>query len=222
MHNIGKSPEEVDLQEYIQFDDVEYLKGIMEVAQKTNNPTLRKLAIMSLPPKKRIQDFYFGLMVSPEQIDEEGNIKYKNEPDENFIKSLEELPDSQTEYERNCLTLNNNDSQNIDSVIQDVKLALGIENDDLERLGIFSWNCRVTLYKNKQGEETYVKGKDGKIYEYSVHPERKAPLQEENVPGFCILIPVLEANGYDQEQIGEVKKIIEDRNKQIEGEEQSQ
>ncbi len=222
LHNMSKKPEEIDLQEYIQFNDVEYLKGIMEVVDKTKNPILRKLAMMSLPPREKAQDFYFGLMLSTEQVDENGNRKYTNESDEEFIRKLGKLPDSKVEYEQNCLTLNNNDLQNINSVIQELKSILGIKDEELEKLGIFSWNSTITSYKNKPGEETYVKGKDGKIYEYSVHPERKAPLQKENVAGFCVLIPILEECGYDKQQIDEVRKTIEENNKQVETEEPNQ
>lgn len=218
LHNTGKKSEEIDLQEYIKFNDVEYIKGIMEVVDKTKNPTLRKLAIMSLPPKDKVKDFYFGLMVSTEQVDENGNRKYTNESDEEFIRRLGKLPDSKAEYEQNCLTLNNNSLKNINSIIQELKSVLTIDDEDLEKLGIFSWNYVIASYKNKLGEETYVKGKDGKIYEYSVHPERRALLQKEEVYGFCILMPILETKGYSKEQIDKVRKIIEDRNKQLETE----
>ena len=147
LNNTGKNPEEIDLQEYIYFNDVEYLKGIIEVVDRTKNPTLRKLAIMSLPPRDKIQDFYLGLMVSTEQVDEKGNRKYTNESDEEFIRRLGELPDSKTEYEQNCLTLNNNNAQNIHSVIQEIKAALGIRDEELEEVGIISWNYTIISYK---------------------------------------------------------------------------
>lgn len=218
LHNTNKKPEEIDLQEYIKFNDVEYIKGIMEVAYRTKNPTLRKLALMSLPPRDKIEDIYLGIMVSMDNVNENRNKKYTNKSDEEFIIRLRELPDSKAEYEQNCLTLNNNDLQNINSVIQEIKSVLEIKDEDLEKLGILSWNYVITSYKNKLEEETYVKGKDGKIYEYSVHPERRVPLQKEEVYGFCILIPILETKGYSKEQIDKVRKIIEDKNKQLETE----
>ena len=219
IHNMGKKPEEIDLQEYIKFNDVEYLKGIMEVADKTQNPALRKLALMSLPPRKKLEDFYYGLMVSVEQIDEEGNRKYTNESDENFVKRLVQLGDSEQEYQENCLTLNNNSIENIEAVLQELKSTLQIKDKNLEAVGIFSWTLKNSSYKNKPGEETYVKGKDGKIYEYSKHPERKAPIIQEDMPGFCLMVPMLEANGYSKEQIDKAREIIKTHNKQIQQEE---
>ena len=221
-NNTGKKPEEIDLEEYIQFNDVEFLKRIMEVAEKTKDPILRKLAMMSLPTKSKAKDIYYGLMISEEQVDEDGYRAYTNESDEEFIRRLEQLPDSDTEYEQNCLTLNNNSSQNINEVIQRIKLSLGIDAEDLEKLGIFSWNYRLSLYKNKLGEETYIYGENGEIYEYSAHPGRRVELQQEDVPGFCILIPILEANGYEKEKIDEVRKIIEENNKQFQTDEPCQ
>lgn len=69
-HNIDKKVDEVDLQEYVGFNDIEFLKGIMEVADKTQDSVLRKLALMSLPSRDKFTYFYYGAMVSIEQADE--------------------------------------------------------------------------------------------------------------------------------------------------------
>lgn len=219
LHNKDKQPEEIDLQEYISFDDVEYLKGIIEVIDKTKNPTLRKLAIMSVPPRDKVIDFYFGLMVSEEQVDKNGNREYTNLSDEEFINRLfGKIPDSKAEYEQDCLILENNELDNINSIKQQLQDVLDVQEKDLEKVGIYSWDSTITSYKNKPGEETYVKGEDDKVYEYSVHPKRKAPIQKEDIHGFCILVPILESNGYNKDQITEIRRLIlenNERNKAI-------
>ena len=105
-HNIGKKPEEVDLDEYIMYDDVEYLKGIMEVAERTQDPILKELALLSLPSGEKADEFYYGLMVSKEQVDEDGNRKYKSESDEEFIRKLYKLEDNKKRYQSNCIASN--------------------------------------------------------------------------------------------------------------------
>lgn len=210
LHNMNKKPEEIDLQEYISFNDVEYLKGIVEVLDKTQDPCLRKFAIMSLPPKEKILDFYYGLMISPEQVRD-----YK---DSDFFMRLEYLPDSESEYRQNCLVLHDCSRQNIQSVTEKIKSALGVSDENLEDLGIFTWKNTVSTYKKKSGEETFVKGADGKVYEYSVHPERRAPLISEDVNGFCVLVPILESKGFSKESIDSVRSIMTD-NKDINSDE---
>lgn len=202
LHNMNKKPEEIDLQEYISFNDVEYLKGIVEVLDKTQDPCLRKFAIMSLPPKEKILDFYYGLMISPEQVRD-----YK---DNDFFMRLEYLPDSESEYRQNCLVLHDCSRKNIQSVTEKIKSALGVSDENLEDLGIFTWKNTVSTYKKKSGEETFVKGADGKVYEYSVHPERRAPLISEDVNGFCVLVPILESKGFSKKSIDDVRSIMTD------------
>lgn len=210
LHNMNKKPEEIDLQEYISFNDVEYLKGIVEVLDKTQDPCLRKFAIMSLPPKEKILDFYYGLMISPEQVRD-----YK---DNDFFMRLEYLPDSESEYRQNCLVLHDCSRKNIQSVTEKIKSALGVSDENLEDLGIFTWENTVSTYKKKSGEETFIKGADGKVYEYSVHPERRTPLISEDVNGFCVLVPILESKGFSKESIDSVRSIMTD-NKDINSDE---
>lgn len=202
LHNMNKKPEEIDLQEYISFNDVEYLKGIVEVLDKTQDPCLRKFAIMSLPPKEKILDFYYGLMISPEQVRD-----YK---DNDFFMRLEYLPDSESEYRQNCLVLHDCSRKNIQSVTEKIKSALSVSDENLEDLGIFTWKNTVSTYKKKRGEETFVKGADGEVYEYSVHPERRAPLISEDVNGFCVLVPILESKGFSKKSIDDVRSIMTD------------
>ena len=202
LHNMNKKPEEIDLQEYISFNDVEYLKEIVEVLDKTQDPCLRKFAIMSLPPKEKILDFYYGLMISPEQVRD-----YK---DNDFFMRLEYLPDSESEYRQNCLVLHDCSRKNIQSVTEKIKSALGVSDENLEDLGIFTWKNTVSTYKKKSGEETFVKGADGEVYEYSVHPERRTPLISEDVNGFCVLVPILESKGFSKKSIDDVRSIMTD------------
>lgn len=215
IHNMSKKPEEIDLKEYVSFDDVEYLKGNIDVYKNTQDPILKKLAIMSLPPQDRISGFYYGLMVSEEQVDENGNRVYTNESDENFIADLYNLPDSKEEYEKNTVLLTNPSPNEIQEITDKLKNLLQINTEDLEKLGIISWKNRDISYKSVPGKEVYVKDKTGKIFEYSKHPERKNPIFDETSYGFCLLAPLLEANGYSTEKIDLAKSIVRSYDKKI-------
>ena len=213
IHNIGKTPDEIDLAEYVAFDDVEYLKGIISVYKTTSDPVLKKLALMSLPPRNTIEEFYLGLMISDEQVDENGNRAYTNESDEEFIQDLLSLPDSKAEYNESCILLNSPSAQDIDEITQKLRKLLNITTDDLESIGIISWKDRDISYKAIPGKEVYVKDSAGKIYEYSKHPERKMPIFDETTYGFCLLTPLLEGNGFSPEQVSLAKSIMLSYNK---------
>lgn len=219
MNNMGKRPEEVDLDEYIEFNDVEYLKGIIEVLDKTQNPVLRKLALMSLPPKSQVRDIYYGLMVSTEQVDANGERVNMVDTDDEFVRRLFELEGAKEEYDRSCLCITSGKKEDVDSFLENVKRELGQEftAEQLEDLGIYSWNPSVVAYKNKPGEETYVRGRDGKVYEYSKHPDRDISVLElkGSVPGCCVLLPVLEARGIEPEKIKRIKEMCLEVSKDI-------
>lgn len=214
-HNMNKKPEEIDLQEYICYDDIEFLKGIIEVSENTADPILKKLALLSLPPREAIDDIFWGLMISIEQIDEDRNRAYTNESDEQFIKKLELLPDLKREYEENITMLNSDNPNDVEAIKKEIKAQLQVPDEILEKLGVMFWESKVATYRNKEGEETYVKDEDGKIYEYSEHPKRKAPIQEKTISGFFLLVPLLEANGYSNEKINQLRDTVENYNKKL-------
>ena len=196
------------------YDDVEYLKGIMEVAENTQDPILRELALLSLPSGEKADDFYYGLMVSTEQVDGNGNRKYKSESDEEFIRKLYQLEDNRKRYQSSCVVLQSDRQVDVEQVINKIKSTLNLQgNEDLEGLGIISWKNKITSYKNKKGEEVYVRGEDGKIYEYSQHPQRNHEITEITTSGFCLLTTMLRAKGYDEEQIRQAIDIVNEYNK---------
>lgn len=216
-HNIDKKVDEVDLQEYVGFNDIEFLKGIMEVADKTQDSVLRKLALMSLPSRDKFTYFYYGAMVSIEQVDEKGNRKRNSKSDEDFIaRFMQQSDEVKKIYEDNCIPLRSSKKEDVETVVEQIKGILKLKDDDLEKQGIISWKNHIASYKDKNGEETYVRAKDGNIYEYSQLPDRKEPILETDVHGFCLLIPLLEEKGYSNEEIMKVKSYIEEYNRRLE------
>lgn len=212
MNNMGKSADEVDLDEYISFNDVEFMKGIIEVLDNTKDPILRRLALMSLPPKSQVPDVCQGLMVSVEQSDENGDRVNMTDSDDEFIRRLYEIEGVEEEFDRSFLAITSGKGKDVNAFLDKVKKELGLldgTTEELEEMGIYSWNPSVVAYKNKPGEETYVRGRDGKIYEYSKHPEvdKEVLGMKGSVPGCSILLPMLEARGIEPEKINRIKEI---------------
>lgn len=207
LHNMNKKPEEIELEEYIAYDDIEYMKGILEVALKTKNPLLKKLAMLSLPPRKSLPEIHKCLMVSLKEVGTHEYLDYTTKSDELFVGAMLHLEDTEKVYEDECLCSTISDKNKINGFIESVKRELGLTDEQLEENGIYKWDPKVVSYKNKSGEETYVKGRDGLIYEYSNHPDRKAPILTESVPGCLVLLPVLESKGYSKEKIDRIREI---------------
>ena len=214
-HNINKTPEEVDLQEYVSYDDVEFMKGMIEVSEQTKDPILQKLALLSLPSQETVENIFYGLMISSEQVDEEGNRKNTGESDEIFIQKLIAMKEKKNLYQEYVTILNSSHTEDISIVKEKLKQQLQISDEELEKIGIISWQKKVASYKQKPGEEIYIKDEEGKVYEYTDYPKRKSSIQEETVAALFILTPLLEANGYSNQQIEQIRAIVEEYNRHL-------
>ena len=124
-------------------------------------------------------------MVSVEQLDADGNV-ILSERDKKLFKDLIDIREkvgNKDFAEESFETIKCKNKEELDAYISKIKKITGIEQDeDLDKIGIFFDISRNSTYKNKKGEEIYLEGEDGKVYEYSTHPERKQPIENfENV-----------------------------------------
>ena len=62
-HNYNKRPEEIDLDEYIHYNDIEFLKGIFEVYDKTTDERLKDLARVCIPDSESYYALYYGCLL---------------------------------------------------------------------------------------------------------------------------------------------------------------
>lgn len=165
-------PEDVDLKEYMKFDDIEYLRGIVEVYKNTKNERLKKLSLCCIPRNETLDYLYYGAMVSVEQLDDDGNV-ILSERDKKLFKDIIDIREkvgNNDFAEESFETIKCKNKEELDAYISKIKKITGIEQDeDLDKIGIFFDISRNSTYKNKKGEEIYLEGEDGKVYEYSTH-----------------------------------------------------
>ena len=223
-HNVNKKPEDVDLKEYIEFNDIEYLKGIFEVAKNTKDEKLRELAALSIPTPDMIVSLYYGLMVSWEQIDEEKRQANLSDEDIEFLKDLNSIKDPnstlgklliQYPFDKNVFVLNSDSKIQVNELETIYSKVLNVEKDELENMGIINWKKKIASYKRKEGEEIYIEDSKGNVYEYSKHPERKRGIMECEKNGLFVLVPKLKENGISEEKISKISQIMENCNKKI-------
>lgn len=220
-NNINRKAKDVDLPEYISFDDIEIFKGVLEVAKTTKDEYLRKLAILSLPNPAMLESTH-RMMVSEEKVINGRRVGGLSESDKEFIQDLSSMSIETSElgkmlrdcdYDSNCIILKSDKPEDVEHIIGQLTGVLGIEEGNPEEQGLISWERKISTYKSKEGEEIYIKNSDGNVYEYNEHPARKQPILEETTAGFCLLVPVLEEKGYTKEQIEQAKRIVEEFNR---------
>ena len=177
-NNRNKKPEDIDLEEYIRYNDIEFFRGIMEVYENTENEKLKQLAKLCIPNKFMVPSIYYGLMTQENGNNEEEKTKIDTENEELIAKICKiDNEDIKELLEDNFKLISFNNEKDLEKFITKIKNVLKIESDEvLERYGILKSCSKNYLYKNKPGEEIYISDEEGKIYTYDKFPSRRKSL----------------------------------------------
>ena len=178
-NNYNKRPEEIDLDEYIHYNDIEFLKGIFEVYDHTTNERLRDLARVCIPDAESYYALYYGLMVTKEDVNEDGNIRLSAE-NAKFFDRIAQLPAGSTlELIRKRYVMQKcNNEKDLKHKLKEMKREINPNEEfDFKDFGITYDVSKNNLYKNKPGEEIYVADEEGKVYTFDKHPKRTVPLK---------------------------------------------
>ena len=179
-HNYNKRPEEIDLDEYIHYNDIEFLKGIFEVYDKTTDERLKDLARVCIPDSESYYALYYGLMVTKEDMNEDGNIRLSAE-NAKFFDRIAQLPAGSTlELIRKRYVMQKcNNEKDLKHKLKEIKREINQNEEfDFKDCGITYDVSKNNLYKSKLGEEIYVSDEDGKVYTFDKHPKRTVPLKK--------------------------------------------
>lgn len=215
---IGKNPEEVNLEEYISYDDIEYMKEITNVVKTTEDDNLRTLGLMSLPTINMVPGIYYAIMInSNKRVSMEEQL---SESDEQFIRDMKVMEKLRQEkcqegnfVQENCLLVDTDDRQSMIYFMDRMQglFKYNYAESNLQR-GVRTWGHNITSYKNKPNEEIYIEAQDGDYYEYSVHPERTMERIKKNKLGMCIIVPEIKMDGCDEETIQRIVKVVNEFN----------
>ena len=215
-HNYNKKPDEVDLDEYIKYDDIEFLKGIIEVYDNTKDEKLRNLARTCIPDADSLYPLYYGLMVTKENMNEDGNIKLSRE-DSRFFDRISEFKGGTTIELINKRYINQK-CENRKDLKYKLKEIMEIinpdESCDMKDYGITFDVSKNSLYKSDEGEDIYVEDEDGKVYTYDKHPKRTMPLKKFTNVILIIDREKLKDKLKDPEKIAQIEDIATNRRKE--------
>lgn len=210
----GKSPEDVDLDEYTSFDDIEFLKEVIKIIKATQDERIKKLGLMTLPQIKAIPGLYYGVMITSNKkvsIDEQ-----LSESDEQFISDMKEMETLKNEMSKgenlksqNCLLLSTDREDEVSEFLKRMQdILMNSDNNGKSLNGMQVWKNDIHFYRNKPKEEIYIMAQDGKYYEYSKHPNRTKPINSKAKVGLCVIVPELEIEGYEESTIDRIRKDI--------------
>lgn len=216
-NNYEKNPEEIDLDEYISYNDIEFLKGIIDVYDNTNNKKLKSLARICIPDEESYYALYYGLMVTNEDVNEYGNIGRLLPENDRFFRRIGKIPQGSTKalIKERYITQKCRNEKDLKYKLKEIRKELGEEGKFTpEDYGIAYYISKNSLYKNKKGEEIYVEDENGKIYTFDSHPKRKVELK--NFTNVVIIVDKekLKEKTKNEKIVQKVTDILRDRKKE--------
>lgn len=202
LRSISEKNIEVDLLEFIKWDDVSYFTGIFDVYNKTNDPILKELGLLSLPNKQIMDNILLGTMISHEQNDEEVYSLYYQKL-KNIHNYYQRYPELNVDNRGLISSITSIDGDVHNDAQKRIFDLLGTD----EIFGYVYDASKIKFYK--KSEPIYIYGRDGIIYEYSEHPDRTIDSDAMVVKHCSFAVPnVLLYQGYSFEKVEKIKKII--------------
>ena len=202
INNLKEKKNNVDLEEYLKWDDIRFYRNCMEIAEKSENENLRKVAGLLIPNLIALMNITFSHLDLKNS--RKNNYASISEHDKDFIKKIKQIINSDTSLSQ---MLKNNEYYNDNCLLCD-------DDEKIKRLKeqfgdkLFYSKVRVSGYSNKV--PIYIKDKIGRIYPLHEHPERRCNWLErrEEVRVAFSFIPFLKMQGISDEQIEEIKKCF--------------
>lgn len=156
-----KTIEDINIDNYLKWDDIRFWNEVISVAENTNNSKLKKLAELILPNLKELMNLTFEALDC--KNGKSSNYKNYSQQDVYFIKKIHKLIEGNS-------TLSNILKQ--DGYLWDNVLILSQENAerDFNILGNDLISSKAIIYAYKTKDPIYIKDKEGNIYELSKHP----------------------------------------------------
>lgn len=224
-HITKNNVEDIDLDEFIKWNDIRFYNALFDIIDNTKNEKLKNLARNCLPRKQAlIQVVYERLFpnITP-KIDENGNEidiqnEFGDEEDRKFYLKMKQIVESREvckKYlrEESFESMNRNLSFDTEeernkfykSLSSGFKISetetLSLLNTTIEALDI--WNGKIKVYN--KNEPIFILGKDKKIYTFEDYPERKLELSNIEYYGIVAMEEKLSLEGVENQ---EIKKCI--------------
>ncbi len=193
---------DIDLDEYLKWDDIRFYSNCFDVAENSDNQYMRDFSGMIIPNLQSLMNLIYSHLNLKDA--KKSNFDSLIPEHKDFIHKIKDLIYGDTHlsrilkdegfYKRNCL-ISINDNQ-----IELLK----------EELGDTIHYSTATVYGYKKAIPIYIKDKNGRVFELHKHPERSCNWDErkEQVNVAFVAIPELRLRGLSDDQIERIKRCF--------------
>ena len=163
MHISSLPVDQIDLNEYVKWNDVRFWKNVMEIAENTSDSELKQLALLILPTLEQIMTFTFEALDC--KNGKKTNYQNYSKEDKDFIHKIHML-----------IRMNSGISgiMKKENYFWDNTLFFDEENQKkVEKMIRNKLICsQASVYGYKQEEPIFIKDEKGNVFELSSHPNR--------------------------------------------------
>lgn len=200
IHQLKKKGVDIDLDEYLKWDDIRFYSNCIDIAENSNNDYVRDLSGMTIPNLQSLMNLIYSHLDLKNA--KKSNFQTLIPEHKYFIHKIKNLIYGDTHlsrilkdkgfFKRNCL-MSINDNQ-----IEFLK----------EHFGDTIHYSTATVYGYKKNIPIYIQDKNGKIFAIHNHPERSCNWSErkEQVNVAFVTIPELRLQGLSDDEINRVKR----------------
>lgn len=189
-----KKIEDLDLDKFIEFDEITLYSELLDIAEYHENKNLRDLATLIIPNMSAFLTLVYSYLNMSDK-----NQSY-SEYDKKFLLKIKTLINSNSPLKQKLVN-KNYISDNIIFLPKDTPFL-----DSSEKHLINSYDWHICSYK--KSEPIYVRSYTGKIFELSNHPNRHYDWANREIPinSTYVHIPNLRFNGVSENTINKLKK----------------
>lgn len=211
IHCRGNTPKTIDLQKFLEWDDLKYYNELIDIAMTAKDPNIVAIATACIPTREALCTLAIETLnpkeTPPEAYTEEDLKFIKNV--QNILQTSHPLHDKLVEgVARTCLvTLEAISEEDLENVLESLRKK-GFSEEELS--AIITWNARINKYNF--AETIYVKDKEGNIVPLQDHPELSIDLSSTNIAGALLVPAKLRRLQISSDKIELIKKEFEEHN----------
>ena len=199
LHLSNASVENIDLSEYISWDETKFYSELLDIAEHHEDPNIRTMATMLIPQ----MDAFLKLMYSHLNIhDRKSSSKNFSQEELELLKKIKKLIKSDSELAQHLRDPN----YAINNIIFVPNGTVILSNSGNQ----LTQSCVSKVSAYKKSEPIYIRDESGKVFELSHHPNRHCNWdKKEIIDSYTFLvIPDLKLNGFSDDEISSYQKLL--------------
>lgn len=183
-------PDEVDINEFLKWDDISFYSQIIEIAQNHKNKNVRDSATLMIPTLDNFLNLIYNLLNVSKS-------KNYSESDLEFLKKIKGIITGNDEFSKNMRNKN---------FLYENSFVLEEKSENLDNSQVYLFQYKLKGY-NPRKNPIYIKDENGRIFELSNHPNQSLDWKNytEVLETPCVYLPDLRYHNVPEE---EIQKLI--------------